>query len=64
MVLDAQELFIILDENEGYRLDHIYLDAASAELALMTYFTPTRVQEGRVRVERIEAKRLEHCCQV
>ncbi len=64
MVVDTKDLFIIWQAGRGYNLEHIYLDAASAELALVTYFTSHRVQTGEVRIERIKGKRLEHCCEM
>ena len=64
MVVETKPLYIILEEEKGYNIDHIYLDEASAELALLTYFTPTNVQSGKVRVEQIEGKTLEHCCEM
>lgn len=64
MVIDSRKLYIIWEAGKGYNLDHIYLDDASAELALLTYFTPERVQNGNIRIEMIEAKSLEHCCEM
>lgn len=64
MVVDSIDLHIIWEEGVGYHLSHIYLDEASAELALLTYFTPEKVQGGRIRIEKIQAKRLDHCCEM
>jgi len=64
MVVDSKNLYIIWEEKTGYNINHIYLDEASAELALLTYFTPTSVQSGKVRVEQIKGKTLEHCCEM
>ena len=64
MVTDSKDLYVVWERGKGYNLDHIYLDKASAELALLTYFTPTRVQNGMITVEVLQAKTLEHCCEM
>lgn len=64
MVTDVKDLYVVWERGKGYNLDHIYLNRASAELALLTYFTPTRVQNGTVKVEVLQAKTLEHCCEM
>ena len=64
MVVESQDLYIIWERNRGYNLNHIYMDQASAELALLTYFTPTRVQTREIHIEKIEGKKLEHCCEM
>ncbi len=64
MVVDSKDLFIIRDADRGYNFDHIYLDEESAGLALKNYFEPAKVQRGQIWIEKIQAKKLQHCCEM
>lgn len=64
MVVDSKELFVIRDADRGYNLQHIYLDEESAGLALRNYFEAAKVQHGKIWIEKLEAKKLQHCCEM
>ncbi|NIU23824.1 hypothetical protein GWN75_04525 [candidate division KSB1 bacterium] len=64
MVVDSKDLYIIFEAERGYNLDHVYLDEESAELALRNYITPSKVQQGKVWIETIQAKKVQHCCEM
>ncbi len=64
MVVEERNLFIIREGDSGYKLNHIYVDEESAQLALRNFFTPTKVQQGQIWIERIAAKKMQHCCEM
>ncbi len=64
MVVDSQAVYVLYEKDRGYLLDHIYLDLESAELALRNFLPAGKVQADAVWIETLEAKRLQHCCEM
>ena len=53
--MKKQIVYILWDEQDGYRTSRVYIDNESADLALNEHYTEYWIKNGRAKVEEIEA---------